>query len=52
MERLGQFSLPFLAACIVGLIVWSILAERRATREAARRQKEEAAAARDQARGR
>ena len=36
MERLGQFSLPFLAACIVGLIVWSILAERRATREAAR----------------
>jgi hypothetical protein len=52
MERLGQFSLPFLAACIIGLIAWSILAERRATREAVRRAKEEAAAIRDQARGR
>lgn len=52
MERLGQFSLPFLAASIIGLIVWSILSERRAAREAARRAKEEAAAARDQTLGR
>jgi hypothetical protein len=51
MERLGQFSLPFLAACIIGLIAWSILAERRATREAVRRAKEEAAAMRDRPAG-
>ncbi|MGH6997049.1 MAG: heme exporter protein CcmD [Phenylobacterium sp.] len=52
MERLGQFSLPFLAACIIGLIVWSVLDERRTSREAARREKEEAAAARDRPRRR
>ncbi|WP_156378356.1 MULTISPECIES: hypothetical protein [unclassified Phenylobacterium] len=52
MERLGQFSLPFLAACIIGLIVWSVISERRATREEARRAKAEAAAARDQGRRR
>ncbi|MBP6879220.1 MAG: hypothetical protein KBC34_14440 [Phenylobacterium sp.] len=50
MERLGQFSLPFLAACIIGLIVWSILDERRTAREAARRAKDDAAAARDRRR--
>lgn len=49
MERLGQFSLPFLAASIVGLIVWAVLDERRTQREAARRAKEEAAAGGDQA---
>lgn len=26
---LGQFSLPFLAFCILALLVWSLLAERR-----------------------
>lgn len=52
MERLGQLSLPFLAACIIGLIVWSIVAERRADRAEARRAKEEAAASKDSSRRR
>ncbi|WP_312162829.1 hypothetical protein [Phenylobacterium sp.] len=52
MEQLGRFSLPFLAACIVGLIIWSIVAERRADRAEARRAKEEAAGAKDDARRR
>lgn len=26
---LGQYSLPFLAFCILALLVWSLLAERR-----------------------
>lgn len=52
MERLGQFSLPFLAACIIGLIVWSIITERRADRAEAQRAKEEAASAKDASRRR
>lgn len=52
MERLGQLSLPFLAASIIGLIAWSIIAERRANRAEAQRAKEEAAAANEKARRR